>query len=144
MVHSTIILSIPYSSASNPPQHVLITLNFFLLPLSSHQTLSLSLFLIPCFSFSHNLRIHLFFSVQPPPPSPLTSRTPYSSPSLRPSPSIHPVVVFQTVVTAGDRQGQDTCTHRHPSPANHCLTCCVSFCVCICVCDCCYLEKSRT
>lgn len=111
--------------------------NFFLLSLSSHQTsffLSLSLSSTPCFPFSHNLPIHLFLGVHPPSLSPLTSRTPYLSPLLRPSPSIHPVVVFQTVVTAGDRQGQDTCSHCHPSPADHRLTCCVGFCVCICVC----------
>lgn len=112
MVHSTIILSIPYSSASNPPQHVLITLNFFLLPLSSHQTLSLSLFLIPCFSFSHNLRIHLFFSVQPPPFSSHKSYALFIS--LTPSLSLHPSCC--RLPDSGDSGGQTGSGHLHSPP----------------------------
>lgn len=38
-------------------------------------------------------------------------------PCFVPPPPIHPVVVFKTVVTAGDRQGQGTWTHCHrPQP----------------------------
>lgn len=94
----------------------------------------------PCFPpvFSPLIIFPSISSLVPTSPSlsPLTSCLPYLSPSLRPPPPIHPVVVFQTVVTAGDRQGQDTWTHHHtPQPII------VWPAVCVYVCDCRYSCK---